>query len=127
MAAVQANRRAIVPAVLDRPNNPQEFRLIVDKMISAKVDRSGPYIKIGCALSRRLARPPGDVLLADGGYLLSRLGSLSENRHRARHTGLFLADDPDWPQQLPQVVRLADGLVNHWTRSVVRTNGVTST
>jgi hypothetical protein len=33
---------------------------------------------------------PGDVLIADRGHLLSRLRSLSENRHRAGHTGRSL-------------------------------------
>lgn len=39
-------------------------------------------------------RPPGDVLLADRGHLLSRLRSLRENRHRAVQTGRSLPTSP---------------------------------
>jgi hypothetical protein len=34
-----------------------------------------------------IGRPPGDVLLADRGHLLSRMTFRSENHHRAGHTG----------------------------------------
>jgi hypothetical protein len=42
IAAIQAKRRALVPAGSSAPKTSRELRLYVDRIISAEVDRSTP-------------------------------------------------------------------------------------